>query len=408
MEEAYLHLIWQLKRLPFHKMHLNNGESFRIQFTGNYNRTESGPDFHNARIRIGELEWFGSVEMHVRSSDWYRHGHQFDEAFNNVILHVVYEHDRDVFINGCKVPVLELKEHLDQLHYALYKKLTSRHVVLPCKNELPAIDRVYVRKMLERLVIERIYRSYELLGTDYDRRDPSRLFFIMLCGAFGMKVNAEPLIQLGEKVPFHAFRKMGSADRSDLIMMLSGLDHQDDHNMLMRQVSMVKRYTDVLPSPVPWPSYKRKGFRPASDPLKRVQQLAVLASTLNYDLFDGKLNVKALSEHLYDAVRKSNGNCKEKNSKITRTVTRQIFINALVPFVFVQGKVKGREEDCVAAIEMLDALPPEENHVIRFWKDLGITPLSALESQGLLELEKYYCQRKKCLNCTIGIKVLSG
>jgi hypothetical protein len=79
-----------------------------------------------------------------------------------------------------------------------------------------------------------------------------------------------------------------------------------------------------------------------------------------------------------------------------------------VPFVFVQGKVKGREEDCVAAIEMLDALPPEENHVIRFWKDLGITPLSALESQGLLELEKYYCQRKKCLNCTIGIKVLSG
>src|SRR5690554_523555 len=137
MQEEYLHYLWRMKRLDFRQLTLVNGNKSAIQVkeTGWYN-TDAGPDFFNGSVLIDGLQWSGNIEMHIRSSDWYLHNHHLDKAYDNVVLHVVYEHDKEVFVNGVALPTIALKNQLDQEHLDNYQRIISNNHKIACHNQI--------------------------------------------------------------------------------------------------------------------------------------------------------------------------------------------------------------------------------------------------------------------------------
>lgn len=408
MKETYLQHIWRLWRLPLHQMKLSDGRAFRLIFPGMFNKTASGPDFPEARVIIDGIEWMGSVEIHVRSSDWYRHGHDRDTAYNNVILHVVFEHDREVVVNGEQLPTLELKEVIDWKHYRSYLSLLSPGKNLPCAYELTSLDRIYFRSMIDRAILDRMDRKYSIHWRSELEKDPSRLLFRLLCAAFGMKVNAPAFEELAVRTPFNFLKKAGSEERIGIIRTISGLYDIQSAQGVMTYSSLLRSIREDWKGTVSVDSWKRKGHRPASSPVRRTEQLALLVSQLDFSLFELDYNQSDQQEHIHWVFRKANEALRKHGAHMSDLVMHQIMINCFVPFLFIRGKVLGDEQFCVAALEILDSMKPEDNQLVRYWSALGVKCSSALEAQGLLELEHSYCNRKKCLSCSIGIKVLEG
>ena len=408
MKETYLHLLWKQKRIPFHKMHLTTGKTFRVVHSGNYNRTESGPDFSDAKIEIDGILWCGSVEIHVRSSDWYKHGHHRDPVYSTVILHVVLIHDREVFIGEEKLPVLELRAAIEWSHSKKYIQFSGLQKKMPCQSCISTIDRVFIRSMLEKCAIERIQRKIVQFGNPWEDLSPSYIFFKLLCGAFGQKVNTQPFSELAVRIPFHIYKKLNQEDRKNMIVATSGLDKLQEERLATSANRLKETHRLGINETVNPVSWKRKGLRPTSDPMKRIEQLARFASVINYEAFEMNTHEELLLEQLRNAFDSSNFSSDVSVLKLSAGLFQQILINAFVPFLFLRESVSQDNSNTRYGLDLLDKLAPEKNNITAYWSGIGFIPQTALESQGLLELDKRYCQLKKCLNCTIGIKVLAG
>ena len=159
MNELYLHYLWKMKRLPIHQMELIDGKKFNLLDFGSYNEFENGPDFKNGSIVLDELTWFGSIEMHVNASDWYKHKHHTDPNYNNVILHVVYNADSEVIQNGRILPTIELKNRIDKDHYRQYQFLQKNKSTIPCESLFHSIPIEYWGNMKNRAIINRLDRK---------------------------------------------------------------------------------------------------------------------------------------------------------------------------------------------------------------------------------------------------------
>ncbi|MES2588591.1 MAG: DUF2851 family protein [Bacteroidota bacterium] len=394
MKEDYLHAIWRLKRFPVSNLFLTDGRSLKIKNTGNHN-LDAGPDFFNGSVEIDEITWHGNIEIHVKSSDWYLHKHQVDKAYSNVILHVVFQHDKDVFIGKHKIPTLELKPHIDIQHLENYDKLLQNKTWIPCQNSLQEINQTVISKQIEKASYARLKRKSKLLNHTFENlnSDLLALYFEIYAKVFGLKVNTIPFIELTKHIDLKTFWKVNEKQREILILGVAGFFQDEVRFQLLSEKvewSYLKKKFSLTEMDLS--SWKFKGLRPPSFPNLKLTQFAELCS--QKDFF--KIHELNLNEIL----------ALQKKLHFSHNFRDNILINAIIPIMWFHFERSSDEKYKVLALELLSLTQVENNQIINKWKNLGIKCKSSFESQGLLELKNELCAKSKCLSCKIGLEIL--
>lgn len=411
MKESFLYYLWE-NRLLTGTLQTNGKQSVEILNPG-YRNTDAGPDFLEAKIKIGEQLWAGHVEIHVKTSDWNRHGHQNDKAYRNVVLHVVYEHDTNVN----RIPVLELKGHFDANRYLHYQQfITSKHWIA-CERSLSQVQPFVKLSWMERLALERLeekadYVSRIAMANQYDWEN---VLYKMLMRYFGLKVNSEAFEYLATILPFKTLLKHADNLPQVEAMLLgcAGLleeDFTDDYPLLLkREFNVMRAKFNLLVMPKERWRFMR--MRPVNFPTVRLAQLAQMihrngsmfanikeatCASEAKDLFD----VKA-SEY-WDTHYRFEAESEYYPKHLGDGTANVLMINAVIPLLFCYGRFHKDQSLCEKALRLLEDLPAEDNTVIRHFAARGMKTGNAMQSQGLLHSYSMYCKRKRCLECQIG------
>ncbi len=422
MKEEFIHYIWKTKQFNPVDLKTEDGQSITIIHPGEHNHS-SGPDFFNAQLMLGEIAWSGNVEIHTKASDWMKHKHQHDHAYNNVILHVVYESDLPVQSNyKQELPTLVLSGRIDMKLYEQYLRLRNSKTKIACSNQLNTIPSIIKTSWLSRILAERLERKVKELQRELEqnKNDWEETFYRHITRQFGMKVNAEPFQWLSAAVPYRMLRKQNDSllQTEALLFGQSGLlpeKFSDVYtNSLIREYMHLQVKYNIRPMPAHWWKFMR--LRPNNFPTVRIAQLAGLF-VRQAQLFRTCIETKDAAElkKIFATPASAYWNNHYRFGKASRPSEKNlgaqaintIIINTIAPFKFLYGKLKGDDLLQQEAISLLESLAPENNKIIREWLDLGIEPVSSAESQALLELTKNYCDKKKCLDCEIGNYLLT-
>lgn len=390
-------------------MQLSNTDSFNVIYQGDYNAYESGPDFLNAKIEINGIIWIGNVELHVKSKDWFLHGHQNDRAYDNVILHVVYENNGEVIQNSNLIPMLELKEFVNLNHYQKYLSLfKNKHTIL-CSTQLESVLSIHMIALQERALFQRLSRKTsnlkELTGTE----DPKQILYFLLARAFGTKINQLPFEELTQRLPLGIIKKMDKKDQRPIIQLTSGMTKPETMSDFVNYSHLVKMHEKIANGIVNRASWKFGGTRSGNSPDIRIQQFAYIIEKFDFEVSFIYLSKENLLEYCLELLSIVEGDKLEENrlKELTKSFKHQIIINCFVPFLFWFGQV--REDDILTekAMDLLRLIPAEQNAVIEKWKKIEISSKNAADSQALLEIFNEFCTKKKCLSCDVGIQLLS-
>ncbi|MDR0802387.1 DUF2851 family protein [Fluviicola sp.] len=421
MNEHYLHFLWKNKRLPLHQLQTIDGEKMEILHVGFYN-PDSGPDFFNGQIRIDQVTHSGNIEMHVRSSDWNLHRHQHDPAYFNVILHVVYEHDQLIFIEGIPIPTVELKALIDWKHYDWFNRYYKKNTMIICETFLKQLPQAVIWNQVERAVFQRMARKSDELNTLFRERKMSfkEVLFHAISKAFGMKVNQLPFQELATGIPVEKFIRSSRKQKLAIVFGVGGFLEKSAPVIYHRELKeewdfqkfKLKLYAG---NQVGW---KFKGCRPGGFPTQRLAQFAAFVHEMDWTSAIWYLPAKSLLRILQESLLKPAdtywtthfdfGKEKKSCSGMSIATANTIITNSVVPFLWWLTDNLSDETYRNRAFELLESLPAEQNGKIALWKSMGIKPKNALESQGLIELTNEFCLKKACLNCTIGNAVLKG
>jgi hypothetical protein len=427
MSEEFLHYLWKFQNFTKTGLVSTEGEPVTIIHPGIHN-SDAGPDFSNARIQIGGQLWAGNVEIHIQSSDWVRHGHQNDEAYGNVILHVVYEDDKEVpDQNGTPIPAITLKSRFDEYLYWRYEQLVGTQDVIPCAPQFPQVDTFIKETMLERVLVERLEQKSLLIEDLWlkNNKDWNETFYQWMARGFGLKVNAEPMLILARSVPqaILAKHKDNLFQLEALLFGVSGLlgavaneDESDDYaNQLMNEFAFLKsKYQlDSLKASI----WKFARLRPPSFPGVRIGQFAALIhrSESLFSKILGTGSLKVLQQLLSDSPSiywrehyRFGVAHKRTKGGMGDAFQQTLIINVIIPFLFIYGKIKDEPFYRQRALDLLDQMAPENNKITRVYKELGLAIKSGYQSQAAIQLYNAYCGCKKCLNCSVGIHLIKA
>jgi len=416
MNEEFISYIWQY-RLFHHDLQSVEGKAICVLDSGEVN-TNSGPDYFNARLRIDQTLWAGNIEIHLKASDWFRHGHHTDKEYNSVILHVVYEYDDSVIrTDGSVIPCLELKNKFDPEIYLRYFDFMQSRRWVSCQNLLSTVEPFVIRMFLERLLICRLERkthSFFNLLRQCDK-DLDEAVYRMLARSFGGYLNADPFERIAASLPLRILKQLKPQPAAIEMAFLghSGIPKdspKDSYSIKINEYykKLCKKY-DL--QGLQGFLFKFMRLHPCGFPTLRLSQFAMLISKCNKP---GKLIIEAGSiKELFEVFKLQASdywNTHYSFGKKTRYIpkntgieaSKTIIINAIIPMIFAYGKYTGTESYKTKAMDLYRALTPENNSIIRKWQSIGIKPLDALESQALIELNQYYCKQKRCLECRIG------
>lgn len=422
MQEEYLHYLWRMKRLDFRQLTLVNGNKSAVQVkeTGWYN-TDAGPDFFNGSVLIDGLQWSGNIEMHIRSSDWYLHNHHLDKAYDNVVLHVVYEHDKEVFVNGVALPTIALKNQLDQEHLDNYQRIISNNHKIACHNQILKFN-FELNQQLDISFLQRIERKGLLLfdSAEEVNKDALSLAYLAIFKAVGGRVNALPMEELAKKIPYSILLKEGwDAQRIQAVLFgTAGFlneECEDEYFLhLQKQWQVLKRKYGL--SEMNKNTWKFNGIRSSSFPTYILAQLSAFLLQFDFSNFEGMevneirhkvLSIDASHIHSYWTNHFRFGvNSKRVNRGFTTLFKMNLLINGIVPYLVVLKHLKNDFSFSDKAMELMENLPAEQNNIIKEWNKVGIYAKNAFESQALLELYNEFCIFKKCLSCKIGSSIL--
>jgi len=376
MNELYLHYLWKMKRLPIHQMELIDGKKFTLLDFGSYNEFENGPDFKDGSIVLDELTWFGSIELHVNASDWFKHKHQTDPNFNNVILHVVYNADCEVIQNGRVIPTLELKNWIDKSHFKQYQILQKNKSSIPCESFFHSLPIEYWENMKNRAIINRLSRKAAYFHKS-QKEDLKSIFLEFVARAFGSNINQQPFEQLLNSIDWETLHEF---TLDEFVSRINFLAFSEESHLGIQ--------------------WKTKGFRSSSNVPKRVEQFAVFIFNFEFDPEIFELKPKELISR-FETIFKQNG-------IYDKSLFSNFIINAVVPFLFGLSTTEINTVNLQEqAITILNILPAESNVFVKKWKNIKVTFKSSFDSQAALEIYQQFCSRKQCLNCTVGIKILN-
>jgi hypothetical protein len=422
MKEEFLQFIW--KQGLFNKTGLKttDGRLVEIINTGQPN-TDSGPDFFNAKIRIGETTWAGNIEIHQKSSHWYRHHHNTDAAYDNVILHVVELNDSPVLIKSQALPTLVISYPIEILEN--YEQLLRSAKWIPCEEQLSKYDPFLIRFWFSALMIERLQsKTGDITAIlEQNKNNWNETFYQLLARNFGMKTNAVPFELLAKSLPLQILSK----HKNDLFQIeallfgQSGLLNEtllgDDYFLSLRKEYsyLYKKYSlNGMESHL----WKFMRLRPINFPTVRIAQLAMLIhhssalfsrilETENPEdlrkLFDVKASAYWDNHYSFNKISKDN-----HPKSLGKTAFNNLVINTIAPLLFVYGDQHLDQGMKDRALLLLEKLEPESNQIIRKWEELGIESRTAFETQALLQLKNKYCDHKKCLNCQLGAKIITS
>ena len=424
INESFLQYLWQ-HRLLEGSFFTTDGQPVSIDHPGFLNR-DAGPDFSQARIRIGQTIWVGNVEIHIRASDWNRHCHSLNRAFDNVVLHVVYENDSPVTLqNGHPLPTLQIKNHIPQPVWDNYTALINPPAPspVPCADKLPSLSPHYIHTALERLLLERIEQKCDnvrrLLAASHG--DWEQCAYILLAHYFGGKVNAFPFELLAQSTPQTLLARWSDRPvRIEALLMgqagfLSGYFEDDFPRQLQSDYEALRQGAGLNPlSAHMWRFFR---LRPYGFPTIRISQFAQVICR-SHNLFSHLLESTSPLQlrQLFDVAASpywdnhyrfdvpSPGSPKRLGSSFID----RLIINAWAPLLYEYGNAHSLQHYKDRAVDVLMQLPPEQNNVLSKWKKAGIDARSAAESQALLQLHQNYCSQHLCLNCQIGYKIITN
>ena len=420
MKEDFLHYLWKFKKFDTLNLKTSNKEEITIGNVGQYLEL-AGPDFFNAQITIGNQKWAGNVEIHVKSSDWYFHHHEKDAGYENVILHVVWEHDSEIYrSNNTEIPVLELKNYVSTDVLNNYKKLLTPKSWIFCERQLKEISQFTLINWQERLFFERLERKAKpiLDLLESTNNDWEAVLFCLLAKNFGLNTNGEIFLKIARSIPFSVIRKecFEVENLEALLFGIAGLldaEKEDAYfkDLKFRYFYLLHKYQMEKNCIEPVQFFKH---RPDNFPTIRLSQLANLyykqqnlfskiieLSSLDaiYEIF--RVSVASYWETHYQFDRES----PKKRKALTQSFMDLIVLNTVIPLQFAYAKNQGKEnsEDLIA---ILNEVEPEKNSIMEKFNSFGIKTKNAFETQSLLQLKNEYCNKHKCLDCAIGMEML--
>ena len=420
MKEDFLHYLWKFKKFDVSNLHTSNGEAITIINSGQYLQL-AGPDFFNAQITIAKQKWAGNVEIHLKSSDWYVHHHERDEAYDSIILHVVWEHDTEIFRkNNTEIPVLELKKYVAKETLENYQSLMTPKSWVFCEKELASIDSFTFKNWQERLFFERLERKskhiQELL--EQTNQDWEAVLFCLLAKNFGLNTNGNLFLRIVQSIPFTIIRKE-SFELENLEALLFGkagllmVDKEDSYfkDLATRFTYLSHKYQleESVFEPVQF--FKH---RPDNFPTIRLSQLASLYNN-QHNLFSKLIEAKSV-EDIYKIFKVSvsdywqthylfDKESPKKKKALSTSFIDLVIINTIIPIQFAYAKSQGASTS-EQLIDLLQDVAPESNGIIQKFQSFGIKAQNAFETQSLLQLKNEYCNKSKCLECAIGMELL--
>ncbi|MCX6286855.1 MAG: DUF2851 family protein [Bacteroidetes bacterium] len=419
MNEQFLQYIWKF-RLLNPDLQAEGGEKLAVLHPGIQN-TDGGPDFFNARIRINQTVWAGNVELHTRSSDWIRHRHQSDPAYENVILHVVYENDQVIRQkHKDMMTTLVVKNNFPASIEEQYKEIMQNHLWIPCYNLLNGAAPRVMRLWAPALATERLNaKSGFILRLLDEYADWDEVLYILLASGFGFRINALPFELLARSIPLRIVRKNADClfKLEALFYGQSGLlgRHPRDKYRCSLQAEYNHQQAKYGLKPLKPGLWKRLRLHPQNFPDIRISQFvqclfsckAEPGFLLNTSDTAIMLEFFQLSASDYWNTHYRFGKTVgKKEKKIGPASARLLLINILAPFLFAYGSAWDVSPLRMKAVELLESLEGEANHETRMWGSLGVKAGNALESQALIQLKRKYCDQKRCLECRIGLKLL--
>lgn len=391
--EKLLHYTWKHRLYPLGTLTTTDDRTVEVIDPGLHNKSDAGPDFFNAKIRVNGTEWVGNVEIHLKASDWFRHGHDKDAAYDNVILHVVENADMDVMTSSGRMPaqmVLKVPEKLK----ADYEHLLHQDKYPPCHERIPDIPKVKTHMFMSALQTERLERkTREIVKRMKDSCGSwEDAYFQTLARNFGFGVNNDALEAWAMRIDLNK----AAHHRDDLFQIealfigQAGLLDRVDEKYSKEYSYLQKKFGLEPMNNVMW-KYLRT--RPQNFPHVRVMELARMYHEQRTGLSQ-MLECKDVK-----AVGKLLG---VKGSKLNLIV-----INTVIPIMFAYGRENGKEVLCERAFDLFDEIKPEDNNIVRMWQECGLSVRNAGDSQALIQLKKEYCDKKECLRCRIGREVLT-
>jgi len=421
MNEDLLQFVWENLLFAKHDLSTTDGTAIEILESGTIQHGQ-GPDLEQARIRLDDQLWAGTVEIHKQASAWYEHGHHQDLAYENVILHVVWENDIPArTVSGRKLPTLELKDRISTDSLALHQQLMRNRGWVACAQDLHRVSQSTTEDWTGELLLRRLERKGQLIRDALSNAqfDETEVFYQALLSAFGLKENVEPFSMLGRLLPLSLLRKYRN-DPDKVEALLLGVAGMLQTNFIADLPSRLQKEFDHLKRVhelrlIPMASWKFGRIRPANFPTVKLALFAQLISKL-----DGDLNallqadsVQELHRHLNVEAREDwqehytlDDLSKPSKKRLGKRAREVVIVNAIVPFHFARGRFHG-EDSCVKqALNLLEEMPAANDQIVRKWAELGLASETMGQTQALLELKNEFCAAKKCLNCMIGRQLM--
>ncbi len=421
MQEYFLHFLWKYGLFNTQQLQTTDGLPLVLENRGSAN-TNSGPDFSEARIRIGEMAWSGHVEIHVFASDWQKHNHQVDKAYDTVILHVVYRNDANIArTDGTVIPCLELYDKIPAGYLNAWQTLSKNLSKVPCAAHNPVSFEREMLQMKHRVLTERMIQKAEKAASMAEKtmNHWEEVMYKMMGRYLGRKVNDDAMEMLTDACPFALVKKYrhNPPALEALLFGQSGMLSPDFTEAypkaLWKEYQFLQAKHQIKPmNPAAW---KFGRLRPPNFPSLRIAQF--LAILCNWDsLFVRLMEARSLSElqgllsypaHPYWQTHFRFGAvCAERNAAPGPDTINGIIVNAILPMMFTYGKHLGAEELQERSIDLLTAIPPENNSITRYWQSMGFINSSAYDSQACMGLQALYCSRQRCLECSVGQKII--
>jgi len=429
--ESFLYFLWQYQYINPSLLVTTDGERVEVLHPG-FRNHGAGPDFINARLLIGGQEWGGTVEMHTRTTDWLAHRHQHDRAYDNVILHVVWQDDQPASsrrverTDGTPLPTLVLEPLTDRALIDRFGQLHDSAAPIPCAAQFRSVQPLRITSMLDKAMLQRLERKAANVQAIFDQTgsDWEETAYRMLAVNMGFKLNAEPMEQLSRAVPLKAILKhrdkviQAEAMLFGAAGLLDELTNPDEYGgMLQREYRFLAAKYQLTGLQVMAHAWKWGRLRPASFPTLRLAQLARLLTrhASLFSLFVATTDVELIVQGLqvtpseYWQTHYRFGKATDRGApSLGRMSAENIVINTVVPLLAAYAHHRGQPAYLDRAIALLEQLPAEHNRLTDGWNKLGMGIQTAFDSQAGIELYNEFCTQKKCLSCQIGAGLLKG
>lgn len=430
MTEKLLQFIWQFQYFNKTELETIDEEKVQIQFAGQLNANQ-GPDFSDAKIVIGKTIWAGTVELHIKTSDWKKHNHQNDKNYKNVILHVVWQDDGAGNRNSVPIketeqssvnhiPVLELKGRVSKILLQRYEELMNSNSFIPCENSINRVKEITWKSWKDRLLVERLVRKSQTVEIFLNQNNFhwEETFWWLLARNFGIKVNADAFEAIAKSISINilAKHKMQIHQLEALLLGQAGLLEEkftDDYPlMLQKEYKFYKNKYSLRPINLPVFFLR---MRPRNFPTIRLAQLAMLVHNSAHlfskikeadNLKDIKTWLDVTANDYWHYHYKFDEESAYRKKKLGAAMIDNIIINTVCTVLFAYGNYHDETKYKDKALKWLEQTSAEKNNITKGFQQLGVENKTAFDSQGLIELKNEYCNMKRCLDCGVGNALL--